>query len=72
MAKAVIQNGPQYIQLTLSLEEAAVLRQLFSIVGGSPKPETPRGMVDSIDRAIASCGVARADFGCRGSIYFND
>ena len=48
------------ITLTLNREEASVLKQILTKIGGSP--DGPRGTVDAINSALITAGIAEADY----------
>ena len=49
------------IQITLSKEEAEVLRDVLCSIGGSPR-YSPRKHTDSINQALRSAGVDNLEF----------
>lgn len=57
--RPVTVHAPRYL-LTLTPEEASVLRAIFYRIGGSPT-DSPRRYVEAMSRALIDAGVPRAE-----------
>ena len=68
MTKAQMVRKSGYdIQVTLSQEEAEVIRKVFQAVGGLV--EGPRGVVAQLDRVFSDAGVLIGEFSSEGAIW---
>lgn len=61
------------VVLELTVDEAAVLRQVTNNIGGKEDGFSPRGMMDNIGRALRDAGIGSTTYPRRpgmGSLYF--
>ena len=58
------------VTITMSPEEAAVLRQIAYVIGGSLNG--PRGVIYRLDVELEKAGIKRTGVGLWGNAYFRD